>query len=139
MIRQQPLSHDLIADGQVGKPAAIGAAVRRIARGTGGTLAAAQHVRGHDEPAFGVERPPGTDELIPPAASDVARAGRSADMAIRGQRMDHENGVIAGRRQFAPRLVGQARRPERASALQLQVAQIGELPAARVIPGPPSP
>jgi hypothetical protein len=73
----------------------MGMAVRRHAGRARGALTTAQNVGRDHEPPVGVQRAAGPDELPPPTGGGVPRAGRADDVAVSGQRMQHQNGVVA--------------------------------------------
>ena len=81
-------------------------AVRGVrVRGSGGALTAADDVGGDDEVARGVERPPGADERVPPAAREVAGARVAVGVRVPAERVRHVDGVVARLVELAPRLV----------------------------------
>ena len=64
--------------------------------GPGRALAAAEDVGRDDEPVVGVERPAGSDQAVPPAGRRMARTGRTADVAVAGERVLDQHGVVSG-------------------------------------------
>ncbi len=80
-------------------------AVGGDARGAGRALAAAEHVRRDHEPAVGVDRRAGADDVVPPAGGRMPGPGRSAHVAVAGEGVQHEHGVVACGVELAPGLV----------------------------------
>ena len=97
-VGEADLRGDLVADRQVREARRPLVAVGRDAGGPGRALASAQHVRRDDEPAVGVDRRAGADDVAPPAVGRMPRPGRTADVAVAGEGVQDEHGVVARRR-----------------------------------------
>ena len=115
-------------------------AARRVAvrRRPGRALAAAEHVGRDDEPAVGVDRPPGPIIAVPPARGGVPGTGGPGDVAVAGERVQHEHGVRRRRGERAPRLVGDAHVGQLAAGSRASAApSVDEPTAAGRVPLPP--
>ena len=129
------LGRDLVADRERREAAAPRLPVGREARRARGALAPTEDVGRHDEPAIGVDRPPGTDEVVPPAGGGVARAHRADDVRVSGERVLDQHRVVA--REGAPRLVGHPHRGKLVARLQHHAVEVDELPGTDRISLPP--
>ena len=98
--------------------------------GPGGALAPTEDVARDDEEPVGVERCAGADEAGPPARETRARADVADDVAVPGEGVLDEHGVVTGGRQRAPGLVGHGDVAQDATALQGEVADRDEPPVA---------
>ena len=103
----------------------------------GGALAAPEHVARDDEQVVGVERRPGADQPRPPAGRRVPRPGVADDVRVTGQGVLDEHGVVPGRRERAPRLVGDGHVGQHAAPLEGEVADGGEPAVADGVTGTP--
>lgn len=107
-IGQRRLGRHLVPYRQIREPGAPGCSVGPRGRGARTALAAAQDVRGDDEPPVGVQRPARSDQRVPPAGGGVAGTCRSGRMAVARQRVQDQHGVGTVRRPLPPGLVRQA-------------------------------
>lgn len=105
LVCEHDLGSDLVADREVGKADAPLDAVGCRARWSGASLASAEHIGGDDKPAVGVDDPARPDHAVPPASRRVPASGFADDVAVSGECMQHEDGVIAGGREPTPGLV----------------------------------
>ena len=100
-----------VADRDHREARAVRAAVDGVRRRRPGrALAAAEHVRAHDEPAVGVDRPARTDHPLPPARRRVPAPGRAGDVAVAGPGVAQQDGVGRRARRACPT---SRRRPSR--------------------------
>src|SRR5699024_5848327 len=77
-----------------------------------------------------VQRPARTDLVGPPAGGGVPRPGLADDVAVPGERVQHQDRVVARRAELPPRLVGERDLRELSTGLQRQRAEVDELPVA---------
>ena len=124
-----------------GKRGPVLGAGRRVDRGRAGrALAAADHVRAHDEVAVGVERHPRADHALPPSARGMPRPDGTGDVAVAGPGVADEDGVGARAVERPPGLVGDGHVAQRAPAFEGERAvgrQPQELATAGRIAGTP--
>src|SRR5690606_18853018 len=90
-----------------------------------------------DEVLLGVDDLARSDEARPPAARGVAVTGGADDVAVAGERVEHEHGVVARLVELAPGLVRDRHGRDGAAALEAHRADVLEPPVARVIADPP--
>ena len=124
------LCGDLVADREVREARGPLVAVRRDARWPGRTLASAEHVRRDDEPAVGVDGRAGADDLVPPSLGRMPRPGGPAHVAVAGERVQDQHGVVARGGELSPCLVREAVGRELPPALGAERAERGEVPVA---------
>src|SRR5699024_4469275 len=96
-----------VPDGQPRKTTAPGTPVRPRGGRSRTSLAATQGVGGHHEVAVGVQGTTGTDQTVPPPRGGMPGLGRTGDMGVTGQGVQHQHGVAAVGGQTPPGLVGQ--------------------------------
>ena len=104
------------------RPAVVGVGRRRAGR----ALAAAEHIHADDEEAVGVERPPWTDQGVPPPRLRVAGDQPARGVAVAGQRVADEHGVAGVGRQRSPGLVRDGHAPQQPAALEGERPLAGE-------------
>ena len=116
----------LIAHGDRGEPRTPRLSVRRKRTGPGRAAAAAEDVGGDRAPAVGVDRGARAGDAVPPARGRVVGAGRAGDMRVARQRVQHDDDVVALRRQLAPPLHGDRHVVEHDTGLQRQGADVDD-------------
>ena len=129
------LDRDLVAHRRAREPRAPRAPVGSRARRSRRALAPAEDVGRDDEPAVGVDRPTRPDDRRPPARGGVPETGVPGDVAVAGERVQHEDGV--GPVEPSPRLVGDAHVGQGLAALERHRAEVDEATAADRVPLPP--
>jgi hypothetical protein len=121
-----------VPDRHHGEPRAPGPAVVGVGRRRSGrSLAPTQDVGAHHEPTLGVQGAARTDEGAPPPRRRVAVGELTGGMAVAGERVANQQGVVMAGRQLAPRLVGDDHALEQAAALEREgpVGRVGDEPA----------
>ena len=99
-VEQREMGASHVADGNHGKAKAKGFSVCRIGRSrSGGAPGTADHIRRDDIVFVGIDRFSRTDRNIPPA-------GPSGRVLIGRQSVQHQDCIVAGRRQTAIGLTG---------------------------------
>jgi hypothetical protein len=93
-VRERHLRSDLVANRDEREPASPRTPGRVRGRRPGAALAATEDVARDDEQLVGVERCPGTDQPGPPPRRGVARAGVADDVAVAGEGVLDEDGVV---------------------------------------------
>ena len=97
------LGRDLVPDGQVGEAGRPLATVRARGCRAGAALASAEHVRGDDEPAVGVDVLARADDAGPPSGGRMPGPGRADHVAVAGEGVQHEHRVARRPRSARPR------------------------------------
>ena len=105
VVGQRDLDDHLVPDRDPWEARPVRPTVGRVRRRSGGSLAAAEHVRAHHEEAVGVDRRARTDHPVPPPGLAVARSGGTGCVAVSGERVQHEHRVVARGIERAPCLV----------------------------------
>ena len=134
---ERGLGGHLIAHREKREPGPPRPTVRRRRARSGGALAPAEDVGRDDEPAVGVQGGTGSDQAVPPARARVARAGLPHDVTVAGQGVEHEDRVVALRRQPAPGLERDADLRQRRRLPRAERADVRELPAPDRVALPP--
>ncbi len=130
-VGQQGLRRHLVAHREIRKARPPFAPVGADRGGAGRTLASAQHVRGDDEPAVGVDRGSRSDHLAPPAVGRMPRARLTTHVTVAREGVQHEHRVVGGRVQLAPRLVREPREGEPLTVLGAERPERSEASPAR--------
>ena len=119
-VGERGLDRDLVADRDAREARPVRRAVAgSIGRRTGRALAAAEHVRAHDEEAVGVDRRARARSAPShQPASPWPGPARPGGVAVAGERVQHEHRVRRVGRERAPRLVRDRDRLEPSAGLE---------------------
>ena len=119
-----------VADCRLGESGPPGPSVGRQVGRAGGSLASAQNVGAHHEVPVSVDGEAGADDVLPPPRLPVA----ARRVRIPRQSVAQKDGVGGVLVQLPPRFVGHAHVRQPPAELQLEGADVGKLPLARVVP-----
>ena len=143
MVSHRGLTSDDVTGSHRGKRRTVGDAGRRVDRGrSGGPLASTQRVHANHEVTVGIDSTTGSDAAVPPALGRVAVTDLSVGMAVAGQGMADQDGVVDRWRELPPRLERHGDVGQDATALQDEGAtgaHRGELSVPHRIAWQPSP